>query len=146
MRLTSTRSSLELTILDYDVPHGQADPTERNVLLISLLVTWHQNQSIRIAPILLTWEVVELRHWLQHLITHPQPLSRLHFSEPCFGIECLSAVKGEYLLQVFMKHEVAPDWHYDVELPFWLPIIVDESQVRQAIAYLAAQSRVFPVR
>lgn len=146
MRLAGPRSFIELDVLDYEFPASSPLAADRNTLLVLLRLGWHQNISTRSVPVLLTWELDQLTRWLEQLLQTHRPPPRLQFTEPCFGIECLSCTRDEYLLQIHLAHEAAPDWHHEPGVPFWLPILTPRGQIESAVYTLQQQSEKFPVR
>ncbi|AQG78495.1 hypothetical protein [Spirosoma montaniterrae] len=146
MLLTGQRSFFELNILDYE--HDAANPVmaDRNLLWIAIRSGWQHHQSTSTAAILHTYEVETLLGWMRHLYTTGRPLPRLLFSEPCLSVECISADTDEFLLQIKLAYEIAPDWHSDPFLPFWLPVVVSKRKLAEAIDELSGQFINFPVR
>jgi hypothetical protein len=146
MLLIGQRSFFELNILDYE--NGQDSPSsaDRNLLWVAIRSGWQHHQSTSTAAILHTYEIELLLEWLRHLHTTGHPHSRLLFSEPCLSFECISSDTDDYLLQIKLAFEVAPDWHDDPFSPFWLPIVVPKRKLMKAINQLADQFLSFPVR
>lgn len=146
MLLTGQRSYFELNILDYEYDATSPFHTDRNMLRLALRAGWQQHRSTAIAPLLLTWETTTLLDWFTHLLRNGRPLPRLQFSEPCLKFECVSATTDEFLIQIQMAHEAAPDWYQNPEQPFWLPVVVRSAQLREAVQQLQQQVKRFPVR
>jgi hypothetical protein len=62
------------------------------------------------------------------------------------SFECISADADDFLMQIKLAYEVAPDWHDDPFSPFWLPVVVPKRKLVSAIDQLADQYLKFPVR
>lgn len=146
MLLTGQRSFFELNLLDYEYPSDSPAAADRNLLWIAVRSGWQHHQSTATAAVLYAHEVKLLLHWLQQLLTTGRPQPRLAFTEPCLSFECLSADTDEFLIQIRLAHEIAPDWHSDPFSPFWLPVVVPKAKLRDAVSRLAQQSDRFPVR
>ncbi|MFD2570590.1 hypothetical protein ACFSUS_08100 [Spirosoma soli] len=146
MLLVGQRSFFELNILDYEHAPDSSSSADRNLLWVAVRSGWQHHQSTSTAAILHTYEIEMLINWLRHLCATGRPLPRLLFSEPCLSFECLSADTDEFLLQVKLAFEIAPDWHDDPFSPFWLPIVVSKRKLAEAIDQLADQFLKFPVR
>ena len=146
MLLTGQRSFFELNILDYELSQDSPLSANRNLLWVAVRSGWQHHRSASTAAILQTHEIERLLAWLRHLQATGRPQSRLLFSEPCLSFECISADSDEFLLQVKLAFDVAPDWHEDPLAPFWLPVIVQKRRLTEAINELADQSLSFPVR
>lgn len=146
MLLTGQRSYFELNILDYEYDATSSFLNDRNTLRLALRAGWQQHRSTATAPLLMTWEIPTLLNWFTHLLKHGRPLPRLQFAEPCLKFECVSATSDEFLIQIQMAYEAAPDWHYIPEQPFWLPVVVRSAQLQEAVLQLQQQARKFPVR
>lgn len=146
MLLVGQRSFFELNILDYEHAPDNSSLADRNLLWVAIRSGWQHHQSTSTAAILHTYEVEQLIDWLRHLHTTGRPQNRLIFSEPCLNFECISADSDEYLLQIKLAFEVAPDWHNDPFSPFWLPVVVPKRKLLEAINQLSDQFLSFPVR
>ena len=146
MLLTGQRSFFELNILDYEHSLESPSPADRNLLWVAVRSGWQHHQSMSTAAIIHTYEVESLINWFRHLHTTGRPQARLLFSEPCLSFECISADTDEFLLQIKLAYEVAPDWHDDPFSPFWLPVVVPKRKLVAAIDQLADQFLHFPVR
>ncbi|WP_040006377.1 WapI family immunity protein [Fibrisoma limi] len=146
MLLNGQRSYFELNLLDYEHPQTAPSSADRNLLWVAVRTGWQHHQSTATAAILHTYEIERLIHWLRHLCTTGRPLPRLLFSEPCLSFECISADTDEFLLQIKLAFEVAPDWHYDPFTPFWLPVVINKHKLSEAIHQLEQQFSNFPVR
>ena len=146
MLLIGQRSFFELNILDYEHAPDSPLSADRNLLWVAIRSGWQHHQSTATAAILHTYEVEKLLNWLWHLHTTGHSASRLSFSEPCLGFECISVDTDEFLVQIKLAFEVAPDWHRDPFSPFWLPVVVSKSRLSEAIDQLKGQFAQFPVR
>lgn len=146
MLLTGQRSYFELNVLGYEYDAASPFHTDRNTLRLALRAGWQQHRSTASAPLLMTWETNTLLAWFTHLLKNGRPLPRLQFSEPCLKFECVSATTDEFLIQIQMAYEVAPDWHQNPEQPFWLPVVVRSAQLQEAVLQLQQQVKRFPVR
>ena len=146
MLLTGQRSFFELNILDYECPPDSPLSADRNLLWVAVRSGWQHHQSMSTAAILYAHEVELLLNWLRHLHTTGQSQTRLLFKEPCLSFECISADNDEFLLQIKLASEVAPDWHDDPFSPFWLPVVVSKRKLLCAIDQLTKQFLNFPVR
>lgn len=146
MLLVGQRSFFELNILDYEHAPDSPSSADRNLLWVAVRSGWHHHQSMSTAAILHTHEIESLINWLRYLYSTGRPQSRLLFSEPCLSFECISADTDEFLLQIKLAYEVAPDWHDDPFSPFWLPVVVPKRKLTDAIDQLADQFLHFPVR
>ncbi len=146
MLLTGQRSFFELNILDYEYAPDAHLSTDRNLLWVAVRSGWQHHQSTSTAAILYAHEVDLLITWLRHLHTTGHSSGRLIFTEPCLSFECISADADEFLLQIKLAYEIAPDWHQDPFSPFWLPVIVPKRRLIDAIDQLAGQLLSFPVR
>ena len=146
MLLIGQRSFFELNILDYENAPDSPSSADRNLLWVAVRSGWQHHQSTSTAAILHTYEVESLINWFRYLHTTGRPQGRLLFSEPCLSFECISADTDEFLLQIKLAFEVAPDWHDDPFSPFWLPVVVPKRKLVDAIDQLAAQFLNFPVR
>lgn len=146
MLLIGQRSFFELSILDYEHPPDTLSSADRNLLWVAVRSGWQHHQSTSTAAILHTHEVELLISWFKHLHATGRSQGRLLFSEPCLSFECISADTDEFLLQIKLAFEVAPDWHDDPFSPFWLPIVVPKRKLAEAIDQLTGQFINFPVR
>ncbi len=146
MLLTGQRSFFELNILDYENASDSPASADRNLLWVAVRSGWQHHQSMSTAAILYTYEIDMLLNWLRHLYATGRSQNRLLFREPCLSFECISADTDEFLLQIKLANEVAPDWHDDPFSPFWLPIVVPKRKLLEAINQLAEQFIIFPVR
>ena len=146
MLLIGQRSFFELTILDYENASDSPSSADRNLLWLALRSGWQHHQSASTSAILYTYEVAKLLNWLRTLLATGRSPGRLVFTEPCLSIECISADADEFLLQVKLAFEIAPEWHSDPFAPFWLPLVITKRQLADAINQLATQSINFPVR
>ena len=146
MLLIGQRSFFELNILDYENAPDSPSSADRNLLWVAVRSGWQHHQSTATAAILHTYEIEPLIAWLRQLQTGGRLPGRLLFSEPCLSIECLSADSEEFLLQVKLAFEIAPDWHDDPFSPFWLPVVVSKRKLSEAIEELTRQFIKFPVR
>ncbi len=146
MLLVGQRSFFELMILDYENAPDSPSSADRNLLWLAIRSGWQHHQSASTSAILHTYEVAKLLGWLRSLYTTGRPPGRLVFTEPCLSIECISAEADEFILQVKLAFEIAPNWHSDPFSPFWLPVVVTRHKLADAISQLADQSVNFPVR
>lgn len=146
MLLIGQRSFFELNILDYEHSPDSSSSADRNLLRVAVRSGWQHHQSTSTAAILHAHEVELLLNWLRCLHTTGRPQSRLLFSESCLSFECISADTDEFLLQIKLAFEVAPDWHTDPFSPFWLPVVVPKRKLMDAINQLTDQFVNFPVR
>lgn len=146
MLLIGQRSFFELNILDYEYALDNSSVADRNLLWVAVRSGWQHHQTTSTAAILHTYEVEQLINWLRYLHTTGRPQNRLLFSEPCLSFECISADSDEFLLQIKLAFEVAPDWHDDPFSPFWLPVVVPKRKLLEAINQLSDQFLSFPVR
>lgn len=146
MQLVGPRSFFELNILDYEHPISTTEAAERNLLWVAIQTGWQHHQSASTAAILHTHELGLLLNWLRQLQTTGRSPGRLNFAEPCLSFDCISADSDEYLIQVKLAFEIAPDWHEDLYSPFWLPIVVTKAKLVHAIRELEDQFINFPVR
>lgn len=146
MLLVGRRSFFELNILDYENAPDSPSAADRNLLWVAVRSGWQHHQSTSTAAILHTYEVEALLSWLRLLSATGRSQPRLLFSEPCISFECLSADAEEFLLQVKLAYEVAPDWHDDPFSPFWLPVVVSKRRLMEAVDQLADQFLNFPIR
>ena len=146
MLLIGQRSFFELDILDYEHAPDTFSPADRNLLWVAIRSGWQHHQSMSTAAILHSYEVESLLNWFRHLQDTGHPQGRLLFSEPCLSFECISADTDEFLLQIKLAFEVAPNWHNDPFSPFWLPVVVPRRKLADAIHQLAKQFVDFPVR
>lgn len=146
MLLIGQRSFFELNILDYEYAPDSSSLADRNLLWVAVRSGWQHHQSTSTAAILHTYEVEQLLNWLRYLHSTGRSQNRLLFSEPCLSFECISADSDEFLLQIKLAFEVAPDWHDDPFSPFWLPVVVPRRKLLEAINQLSDQFLSFPVR
>jgi hypothetical protein len=146
MILIGQRSFFELTILDYEYAPDSPSFADRNLLWVAVRSGWQHHQSTSTAAILHAYEIELLLDWFRALQATGRPQSRLLFSEPCLSFECISADSDEFLLQIKLAFEVAPDWHDDPFSPFWLPVVVPKRKLADAISQLTDQFLKFPVR
>ena len=146
MLLIGQRSFFELNILDYEHPLDSPSSDDRNLLWVAVRSGWQHYQSTSTAAVLHTHEVESLLNWLRQLHATGRSQSRLLFAEPCLSFECISADVDEFLVQIKLAFEVAPDWHNDPFTPFWLPVVVPKRKLAGAIDQLAAQLLNFPTR
>ena len=146
MLLIGERSFFELNILDYEHRLDSPSSADRNLLWVAVRSGWQHHQSTSTAAVLYAHEVESLLNWLRHLHTTGRSQSRLLFTEPCLSFECISADTDEFLVQIKLAFEVAPDWHDDPFTPFWLPVVVPKRKLVEAIDQLAAQLLNFPTR
>ena len=146
MLLIGQRSFFELNVLDYEHPETIVSTADRNLLWVAVRSGWQHHQSTSTAAIIHAYELDTLINWLSRLRDTGQSPGRLLFTEPCLGFECISADSDEYLLQIKLAFEIAPDWHADPFSPFWLPIVVSKAKLVEAISQLEDQSANFPVR
>ncbi len=146
MLLHGQRSFFELNILDYEHASDTPISADRNLLWVAVRSGWQHHQSTSTAAILHTYEIEQLLNWMRHLCVTGRSQSRLLFSEPCLSMECISADTDEFLLQIKLAFEIAPDWHDDPFSPFWLPVVISKRKLSEAIEQLADQFLKFPVR
>lgn len=146
MLLIGQRSFFELNILDYENGLNSPSSADRNLLWVAVRSGWQHHQSTSTAAILYTHEIDTLLNWLRHLYATGRPQTRLVFNEPCLSFECISADTDEFLMQIKLAFEVAPDWHDDPFSPFWLPVVVTKRKLAEAIGQLSDQFLNFPVR
>jgi len=146
MLLIGQRSFFELNILDYENAPDSPSSADRNLLWVALRSGWQHHQSTSTAAILYTYEISTLLDWLRQLHTTGRSQGRLVFTEPCLSLECISADSDEFLLQIKLAFEIAPDWHDDPLSPFWLPVVVTRHKLAEAIGQLSDQFLNFPVR
>lgn len=146
MLLIGQRSFFELNILDYEYSVTSLSRPDRNLLWVAVRSGWQHHQSTSTAAIIHTYEIENLLGWLRHIYQTGRPQARLLFTEPCLSIECISAGTDEFLLQIKLAFEVAPNWHNDPFSPFWLPVVVSKSNMAEAIDQLEKQFTKFPIR
>lgn len=146
MLLLGQRSFFELNLLDYEHAPDSPSTADRNLLWVAIRSGWQHHQSTSTAAILHTFEVSTLLDWFRHLHTTGRSQGRLTFHEPCLSFECISADSDEFLLQIKLAFEIAPDWHSDPFSPFWLPVVINKAKLADAINQLSDQFLSFPIR
>lgn len=144
MKLTGPEGGFELNILDYecsDSPYFM----DRNWLIISLRTKYHNQECVRTAPILSTWEIELLWKWMRSVANEREISPKLTFVEPALGFNNLSSEHGNYQLRIKLGSDALPVWQCDTT-PFYLPVAPDKHELQKAIMDLEQQLRRFPVR
>ena len=144
MKLTGPEGGFELNILDYecsDSPYFM----DRNWLIVSLKAKYQNNECVRTAPILSTWEIELLLKWMKSVANESEISSKLTFVEPALGFNNISPGHGDYRLRIKLGSDVRPNWQSDTT-PFYLPVAPDKRELQGAIMDLEQQLQRFPVR
>lgn len=144
MKLTGPEGGFELNILDYecsDSPYFM----DRNWLIISLRTKYHNQECVRTAPILSTWEIELLSKWMRSVANGREISPKLTFVEPALGFNNLSSGHGNYQLRIKLGSDALPVWQCDAT-PFYLPVAPDKHELQGAIMDLEQQLLRFPVR
>lgn len=144
MKLTGPDGVFELNILDYecsDSPYFM----DRNWLIVSLKTRYQNNECVRTAPVLSTWEVELLLKWMRSIAEEDELSPKLTFVEPALSFNNISAGRGDYRLRIKLGAEARPNWQTG-SAPFYLPVSPDKRELQGAIQDLEHQLRRFPVR
>ncbi len=144
MRLTGPEGVFELNILDYecsDSPYFM----DRNWLIVSLKTRYQNNECVRTAPILSTWEIELLLKWMRSVANEDELTPKLTFIEPALGFSNISSGRGDYRFRIKLGSDALPKWHRG-SMPFYLPVAPDHRELQRAIQDLQQQLRRFPVR
>lgn len=144
MKLTGPESDFELNILDYectDSPYFM----DRNWLIVSLKTKYHENQCVRTAPILSTWEIELLLKWMRSVANGQAISPKLTFVEPALGFNDLSGGDDDYRFRIKLGSDALPNWQRDAK-PFYLAVAPDRHELQGAIRDLEQQLQRFPVR
>lgn len=144
MKLSGPEGGFELNILDYecsDSPYFM----DRNWLIVSLKTKYHNQECLRTAPILSTWEIELLLKWMCSVANGHEISPKLTFVEPALGFNNLSSGSDEYRFRVELGSDALPNWQRGAQ-PFHLPLAPDKSELQGAIMDLEQQLQRFPVR
>lgn len=144
MKLTGPEGDFELNILDYecsDSPYFM----DRNWLIVSLKAKYYDDECVRTAPILSTWEIELLLKWIRSVVNENEISPKLTFVEPALGFSNVSSGHGDYRLRIKLGSDARPNWQRDAA-PFYLPVAPDKRELQQAIQDLEQQLQRFPVR
>lgn len=144
MKLTGPEGVFELNILDYecsDSPYFM----DRNWLIISLRTRYQQNECVRTAPILSTWEIELLLRWMRSVADEHELAPKLTFIEPALGFNNVPTSQDNYQFRIKLSSEALPHWKRDTT-PFYLPVTPDKRELQGAIQDLERQLKLFPVR
>ena len=144
MKLTGPEGGFELNILDYecsDSPYFM----DRNWLIVSLKTRYQNNECVRTAPILSTWEVELLLTWMRSVASGHEISPKLTFVEPALGFSNVSSGHGNYQFRIKLGSDARPKWQSNAT-PFYLPVAPDKRELQGAIQDLEQQLRRFPVR
>ncbi|MDB5241930.1 MAG: hypothetical protein JWP57_2555 [Spirosoma sp.] len=144
MKLTGPEGGFELNILDYecsDSPYFM----DRNWLIVSLKAKYYDDECVRTAPILSTWEIELLLKWMRSVVNGNEISPKLTFVEPALGFNNISPGHGDYRLRIKLGSDARPNWQRDTT-PFYLPVAPDKRELQRAIQDLEQQLQRFPVR
>ena len=133
-----------MNILDYecsDSPYFM----DRNWLIVSLKTKYQNNECVRTAPILSTWEIELLLTWMRSVASGHEISPKLTFVEPALGFNNVSSGQGNYQFRIKLGSDALPKWQANA-MPFYLPVAPDKRELQGAIRDLEQQLRRFPVR
>lgn len=146
MILAGQRSFFELTVLAYQHPVTESALTGQNLLRTTVRYGWLEQQPSANEAVLSAQEINSLINWLKQLYATGQPRERLNFKQSSLGFECISASHNEFLIQVKLSADIAPDWYINPLSSFWLPVVISKKKLANAINQLVNQFIKFPVR
>ena len=143
MKLLSSSGSFELSILGY----GNEVSTwhERNNLLCRFSTKWRQQTDSQSVP-LKTWEVSRLVNGLKSLWSRTVNRIDFTFSEPGLSVEAIALSNEKYQLQIQLDHGLTPSWHSYPGFPVELNVLLNRTQLQEAIQDLSNQLASYPER
>ena len=84
MQLSNERSKLEVEILGYEFPHSK-DKDDASWLLVRMTACFDDLSWSAVEPCLRTFELVELRDWLESFASDTPTVENLSFTENELG-------------------------------------------------------------
>lgn len=143
MKLSSSSGSFEFSILGYG--SKTANWRERNNLLCRVSTIWRQQHDSRATP-LQTWEVRRLVSGLRSLWNKAVNHITLTFSEPGLSVEATALPNDKYRLQIQLDHSLIPAWHAYPDFPVEMDMLLNRSELQEAIQDLSVQLASYPER
>lgn len=143
MKLLSSSGSFELSILGYG--SDVANWRERNNLLCRFSTNWRQQTDSQSVP-LKTWEVKRLLNGLKSLWNRAANRIDLTFSEPGISVEACALPNEKYRLQIQLDHALRPSWHTYPDFPLEMNLLLNRTQLQEAINELSGQLASYPER
>lgn len=143
MKLLSSSGSFELSILGYG--NEVATWHERNNLLCRFSTNWRQQTDSQSVP-LKTWEVNRLINGLKSLWSRAVNHIDFTFSEPGLSVEATALSNEKYQLQIQLDYGLAPSWHSYPNFPVELNVLLNRTQLQEAIQDLSGQLASYPER
>ncbi|MFD2573820.1 hypothetical protein ACFSUS_24500 [Spirosoma soli] len=144
MKLSGPEGVFELNILDYECSDSPRF-MDRNWLIVSLKTCYHNQECVRTASILSTWELELLLKWMRSVADENELSPKLSFIEPALGFNNVSSGRGDYQFRIKLGSDALPNWQRG-PMPFYLPVAPDKRELQRAITDLEQQLRRFPVR
>lgn len=143
MKLLSSSGSFELSILGYDseVAHWR----EPNKLLCRFSTNWRQQTDSQSVP-LKNWEVSRLLNGLRSLWNRAVTHIDFTFSEPGLSVEATALPNEKYRLQIQLDRGLTPAWHVYPDFPMELDVLLNRTQLQEAIRDLSAELASYPER
>lgn len=146
MKLVSSsdsHNSFELAILGY----GETAKTwrDRNQLQCRFSTFWNKRADIQLFP-MHTWELNRLLRGLSSLWSKVTNHLAITFSEPGLSLEAKALPDGKYRLQILLDHAFTPTWHMYPDFPVEMDIVLNQSQLQEAIKELSDQLATYPER
>ncbi|GAB4017333.1 WapI family immunity protein [Spirosoma koreense] len=146
MKLISSSESLdsfELAIVGYS--KSASTWRDRNRLQCRFSTFWRQKADTQSAP-LQTWEVKRLLSGLRSLWAKATNHVALTFSEPGLSMEAKALPDGKYRLQIQLDHSLTPAWHTYPDFPMEMDILLNRTQLQEAIQTLSGEVETYPER
>ena len=143
MKFVSSSGSFELAILGYS--KVATTWRDRNRLHCRFSTSWRQKADVQSAP-LQTWEVKRLLSALHSLWNKATNHIALTFSEPGLSMEAKALPGDNYRLQIQLDHALIPSWHAYPDFPMEMDILLNRTQLQEAIKELSSQMAIYPER
>ena len=143
MKILFSSGSFELSILGYS--SEGANWRDRNNLLCRFSTNWRQQSDSQSVP-LKTWEVNRLLSGLRSLWNRAASHIDFTFSEPGLSVEATALPNEKYRLQIQLDHALRPSWHSYPDFPVELNMLLNRTQLQEAIRDLSGQLASYPER
>jgi len=101
--------------------------------------------SYPVSP-LQTWEVSRLLGGLRSLWNKATNHVALNFAEPGLSVEAKALPEDKYRLQIQLGKALTPSWHTYPDFPMELDMLLNRTQLREAIQNLSRQVETYPER
>ena len=143
MKLISSTGSFEFSILGYG--SKTTNWRERNNLRCRVSTIWRQQHDSQATP-LQTWEVRRLLSGLRSLWNKAANHVTMTFAEPGLSVEATALPGDNYKLQIQLDHSLTPSWHAYPDFPLEMNMMLNRSQLDEAIKDLSGQLATYPER